>query len=159
MYFYIHICRAAESEPESESVGVGCFARSQSRSQRNLLTPTDSGQALIPDSKKSPCRSINPAVAGVFRHPRLAGGGGVKRPHVITRERMTAGRRTAWRSKAPDETVLMHPLNFRNEVPCQVKVRSKVKIGAFRLRAVETSKSSVLGHNLRQILRRNRGRY
>ena len=66
------------------------------------------------------------------------GGGGVKRPHVITRERMAAERRTMRRSKALDETILKHPLNFPNEVTCQVKVRSKVKIGAFRLRAVET---------------------
>ena len=83
---------------------------------------------------------VNPAVAGVFRHPRLAGGGGVKRPHVITRERMVAEIRTTRRSKALDETILKHPLNFPNDVTCQVKVRSNVKIGAFRLRVVETSK-------------------
>ena len=74
--------------------------------------------------------------------------GGVKRPHVITRERMAAERRPMRRSKALDETILKHPLNFPNEVTCQVKVRSKVKIGAFRLRAVETLKLSVLGQNL-----------
>ena len=91
---------------------------------------------------------FNPAVAGVFRHPRLAGGGGFKRPHVITRERMAAERRATRRSKALDETILKHSLNFTNEVTCQVKVRSKVKIGAFRLRAVETSKLSVCGQNL-----------
>ena len=47
----------SESEPESESVGVGCFprSRSRSRSRQNLPTPSDSGQALIPDSQKSPC--------------------------------------------------------------------------------------------------------
>ena len=55
-------------------------------------------------------------------------------------ERMAAERRTMRRSKALDETILKHPLNFPNEVTCQVKVRSKVKIGAFRLRAVDTSK-------------------
>ena len=69
--------------------------------------------------------NFNPAFAGVLRHPRLAGGGGggVKRPHVITRERMAAERRTMRRLKALDETILKHPLNFPNEVTCQVKVR------------------------------------
>ena len=102
---------------------------------------------------------FNPAFAGVLRHPRLVGGGGVKRPHVITRERMAAERRTMRRLKALDETILKHPLNFPNEVTCQVKVRSKVKIGAFRLRAVETSKSSVLGQNLSRVLLKYRARH
>ena len=63
--------KAAESESESESVGVGCFARSRSRSRsrQNLSTPTDSGQALIPDSKKSPCRLFKS-----FFCPDLCGG-------------------------------------------------------------------------------------
>ena len=54
---------------------------------------------------------VNPAVAGVFRHPRLAGGGGGggKRPHVIPRERMAAESRATRRSKALDETILKHP--------------------------------------------------
>ena len=89
----------------------------------------------------------------------LGGGGGVKRPHVITRERMAAERRTMRRLKALDETILKHPLNFPNEVTCQVKVRSKVKIGAFRLRAVETSKLSVLGQNLPRVLLKYRARH
>ena len=60
---------------------------------------------------------VNPAFADVFRHPRLAeGGGGVKRHHVITRERMATERRPLRRSKALDETILKHPLNFPNEV-------------------------------------------
>ena len=89
----------------------------------------------------------------------LGGGGGVKRPHVITRERMAAERRATRRSKALDETILMQPLNFLNEVTCQVKVKSKVEIGAFRLRAVETSKVSVLGQNLLRILLKYRARH
>ena len=98
---------------------------------------------------------------GVFRHPRLAGGGGggVKRPHVIIRERMAAEIRATRRSKALDETILKHPPNFTNEVTCQVKVRSNVKIGAFRLRAVETTKLSVLGQNLFRILQKYRVGY
>ena len=87
------------------------------------------------------------------------GGGGVKRPHVITRERMAAERRPKRRSKALDETILKRPLNFPNEVTCQVKVRSKVKIGAFRLRAVETSKLPVLGQNLLRVLLKYRARH
>ena len=86
-------------------------------------------------------------------------GRGVKRPHVIIRERMAAERRTMRRSKALDETILKHLLNFPNEVTCQVKVRSKVKIGAFRLRAVETSKLSVLGQNLPRVLLKYRARH
>ena len=104
--------------------------------------------------------TLNPAFPGVFRHPRLAeGGGGVKRPHVITRERMAAERRPMRRSKALDETILKHPLNFPNEVTCQVKVRSKVKIGAFSLRAVETSTLSVLGQTLLRVLLKYRARH
>ena len=86
-------------------------------------------------------------------------GRGVKRPHVITRERMAAERRPMRRSKALDETILKHPLNFPNEVTCQVKVRSNVKIGAFRLRAVDTSKLSVLGQNVLRVLLKYRARH
>ena len=53
---------------------------------------------------------------GYFATRDLLGGGGVKRPHVITRERMAAERRTMRRLKALDETILKHPLNFPNEV-------------------------------------------
>ena len=72
---------------------------------------------------------------------------------------MAAERRPMRRSKALDETILKHPLNFPNEVTCQVKVRSNVKIGAFRLRAVETSKLSVLGQNLLRVLLKYRARH
>ena len=64
------LTRAAESEsePESESVGVGCFPRSLSlsRIRQNLPTPTDSGQALIPDLRKSPCRLIKTCPAQIY---------------------------------------------------------------------------------------------
>ena len=49
---------------------------------------------------------------GYFATRLAGGGGGVKRPHVITRERMAAERRTMRRSKAHDEKILKHPLNF-----------------------------------------------
>ena len=105
-------------------------------------------------------RGLTRQLLGYFATRDLLGGGGVKRPHVITRERMAAKKRTTRHSKALDETMLKHPLNFANEVPCQVRVRSKVKIGALRLRAVKTSKLPVFGQNLLKILlRRNRGRY
>ena len=86
-------------------------------------------------------------------------GRGVKRPHVITRERMAAERRATPRSKSSRWDDPKDPLNFTNEVTCQVKVRSNVKIGAFRLQAVETTKLSVLGQNLLRILRKYRVRY
>ena len=89
---------------------------------------------------------------GYFATPTCWGGGGVKRPHVITRERMAAEKRVTRFSKAIDETIVKHPLNIQSEVTCQFYVRSKVKIGAFGLRAVETSKLSVLGQSLLQIL-------
>ena len=80
-------------------------------------------------------------------------------PPRQTRERMAAERQATRRSKALDERILKHPLNFPNEVTCQVDVRSKVKIGAFRLLAVATSKLSVLGQNLLRILLKYRPRH
>ena len=63
------------------------------------------------------------------------------------------------RSKALDETVLKRLLNFQNEVTCQVKVRSKVKIGGFQVTGRETSKLAGLGPGpkLSQILLNHRG--
>ena len=58
-------------------------------------------------------------------------GGASDAPSFLTRERLIAAKRATRRSKAPDETILKRPLNFQNEVACQVKVRSKVKIGDF----------------------------
>ena len=86
---------------------------------------------------------FNPALAGVSSHYPvsshlpLAGGGGSDAP-CLTRERLIAAGRATRRSKSLDETVFKCPLNFPNEVTCQVKVRSNVKIGVFRLRAVKT---------------------
>ena len=88
----------------------------------------------------------------------LGGGGGVKRPHVITRERMAAETSDA-RSKALDETILKHLLKFSKwgHVSSQGQVKGKNR--AFRLRAIEISKLSVLGQNLLRILLKYRARY
>ena len=52
---------------------------------------------------------------------------------------MDVERRTRRHSKGLDETLPNHFLKFKIEVTCQVKVRSKVKIGVFRLQTVVTS--------------------
>ena len=66
---------------------------------------------------------------GYFATGDLLGGGGVKRLHVITRERMAAERRPMRRSKALDDTILKHPLNFPNDFTCQVKISQRSKSG------------------------------
>ena len=49
---------------------------------------------------------INPAAAGVLRHPPLPGGD-VKRPQPITREPLAAARQARRQTKGRDETLLM----------------------------------------------------
>ena len=56
---------------------------------------------------------------------------------VISQERLIVERRATRHSKAPKETLLKPTLNFQNEVTCQVKFRSKVKIGTFGLRTID----------------------
>ena len=73
---------------------------------------------------------------GYFATRDLLGGGGggrVKRSHVITRERMAAERRATRRSKALDETILKHPLNFPNEVTCQGQGQDKCQNRGFQV--------------------------
>ena len=80
----------------------------------------------------------------------LGGGGGVRRPLSNSRTADRSETSATRRSEALDETVLKRPINFQNEITCQVKVRWKVKIGGFRGR--RDLKIAVLGQNLLQIL-------
>ena len=54
-------------------------------------------------------------------------------PPVLSRKRMDVERRTRQHSKDLDETLPNHFPKFKIEVTCQVKVRSKVKIGCFQV--------------------------
>ena len=77
--------------------------------------PLDGLDILIPKIEIKMFKLLTRHLLGYFAtRDLLGGGGGVKRPHVITRERMAAERRTMRRSKALDETILKHPLNFPN---------------------------------------------
>ena len=50
---------------------------------------------------------FNLVVARVFRHPPLAGGGGVKHPHSITREPIAAATRAGRQTKPREKTLPM----------------------------------------------------
>ena len=52
---------------------------------------------------------------------------------MLSRKRMDVERRTRRHSKDLDETLPNHFRKFKIEVTCQVKVRSKVKIGCFQV--------------------------
>ena len=54
-------------------------------------------------------------------------------PPLLSRKRMDLERRTRRHSKDLDETLPNHFRKFKIEVTCQVKVRSKVKIGCFQV--------------------------
>ena len=70
---------------------------------------TDSGAVDAFKSSNDKRQVFNPAVAGAFRHPRLAGvevvggGGGVKCPQPITTELIALARRARQRSNALSE--------------------------------------------------------
>ena len=67
-------------------------------------------------------------------HYSLGGGGRIRPPPpLLSRKRMDVERRTRWHSKDLDETLPNHFRKFKIEVTCQVKVRSKVKIGCFQV--------------------------
>ena len=67
-------------------------------------------------------------------HHSLGGGGGVgSDPPLLSRKRMDVERRTRRHSKDLDETLPNNFRKFKIEVTCQVKVRSKVKIGCFQV--------------------------
>ena len=60
-------------------------------------------------------------------------GGGRIRPPLLSRKRMDVERRTRRHSKDLDETLTSRFRKIKIEVTCQVKVRSKVKIGCFQV--------------------------
>ena len=88
---------------------------------------------------------FNPAVAGVFRHAPLAGGGGgLKRPQPKTRELIVAARRARQQTKACDKTLQMSTYNFNFEVTSQIKVRSKIQNWTFSRMDFDTLSWAVL---------------
>ena len=70
---------------------------------------------------------------GCFCTHHSRGGGGVGSPPLLSRKRMNVERRTRRHSKDLDETLPNRFRKFKIEVTCQVKVRSKVKIGCFQV--------------------------
>ena len=67
-------------------------------------------------------------------HHSLGGGGRIRPPPpLLSRKRMDVERRARRHSKDLDETLPNHFRKFKIEVTCQVKVRSKVKIGCFQV--------------------------
>ena len=70
---------------------------------------------------------------GCFCTHHSLGGGGRIRPPLLSRKRMNVERRTRRHSKDLYETLPNHFRKFKIEVTCQVKVRSKVKIGCFQV--------------------------
>ena len=77
--------------------------------------------------------SVNPPPPGLFLYPPQPGGGGSDPTPLLSRKRMDVERRTRRHSKDLDETLPNHFRKFKIEVTCQVKVRSKVKIGCFQV--------------------------
>ena len=75
---------------------------------------------------------LNPPPPGLFLYPPQPGGVGSD-PPVLSRKRMDVERRTRRHSKDLDKTLPNHLQKFKIEVTCQVKVRSKVKIGCFQV--------------------------
>ena len=66
-------------------------------------------------------------------HHSLGGGGVGSDPPLLSRKRMDIERRTRRYSKDLDKTLPNLFRKFKIEVTCQVKVRSKVKIGCFQV--------------------------
>ena len=66
-------------------------------------------------------------------HHSLGGGSDPTPPPLLSRKRMDVERRARRHSKDLDETLPNHFRKFKIEVTCQVKVRSKVKIGCFEV--------------------------
>ena len=91
---------------------------------------------------------INPPPPGLFLYPLQPGGGGRIRPTVLSRKRMDAERRTRRHSKDLDEMLPKHFRKYKIEVTCQVKVRSKVKIGCFQVADRSDLKRSIFSPKL-----------
>ena len=87
--------------------------------------------------------------AGVFRPLRLAGGGGGGRTKQMVEDK-TDERRGI---RKLDETILKHPLNFRNEV-MSGQGKSKVKIRAFRIWATLREKFTLFWGVIESCLKR-----
>ena len=79
--------------------------------------------------------SSYPATAWAVSVPTTAWGGGgrIRPPPLLSRKRMDVERRTRRHSKDLDETLPNNFRKFKIEVTCQVKVRSKVKIGCIQV--------------------------
>ena len=75
---------------------------------------------------------VNPPPPGLFLYP-LQPGGSDPPPPLLSRKRIDVERRTKRHSKDLDETLSNNVRKFKIEVTCQVKVRSKVKIGCFQV--------------------------
>ena len=73
--------------------------------------------------------SVNPGGAGVSSQLLLAGGGG----GCLTSELIGGARSMRRRPKALIEGILMQSYNFLNKGKYRIKVRSKVKVGSYRL--------------------------
>ena len=78
-------------------------------------------------------RNFTPPPPGLFLYPPQPGGGVGSDPPLLSRKRMDVERQTRRHSKDLDETLPNHFRKFKIEVTCQVKVRSKVKIGCFQV--------------------------
>ena len=90
--------------------------------------------SLLKSVKRSSAIStLNPPPPGLFLYPPQPGGGVGSDPPVLSRKRTDVERRTRRHSKDLDETLPNHFRKFKIEVTCQVKVRSKVKIGCFQV--------------------------
>ena len=84
--------------------------------------------------RPSRARVNPPPRAWAVSVPTTAWGGGGSDPiPVLSRKRIDVERRTRRHSKDLDETLPNHFRKFKIEVTCQVKVRSKVKIGCFQV--------------------------
>ena len=77
---------------------------------------------------------VNPPPPGLLLYPPPPGGEGGSDPTlVLSRKRMVIEIWARRNSKDLDKTLSKHFRKFKIEVTCQVKVRSKVKIGCFQV--------------------------